>query len=134
MRKPQKGEQPKLDWTKIGPCLYRYKSGVYYALLKSRGKQIRRSLETNDLELARRKLKSLRNDLELTDPTLVSRTLDAHALRFLPTLSGSSSSQKNTRRSIAKLLADWKGASRTISKIRTGDCSTWLALYSSLNP
>lgn len=134
MSKQAKNGKIESDWKKIGPCLYRYKNAVYYGLFKHRGKQIRRSLETSDMEFARRKLKALRNDLELTDPTLVSRMLDAHTLRFLPALFGASSSQKNTQRSIEKLLTDWKGGSRTISKIRTGDCSIWLARYSSRKP
>ena len=33
---------PDFDWKKVGPCLYRYKEGIYYALLKDKGKQFRR--------------------------------------------------------------------------------------------
>ena len=78
---------------KIGSCLYRYvPSGVYYALIKFRGKQIRRTLETKDLALARRNVLDLRRDLDLTDPELAHRTLEAQAERFLPTLSGTPSS------------------------------------------
>jgi len=48
MKKLQKAEKPESDWEKVGPSLYRCKNGRYYALVKQRGKQIRRSLETND--------------------------------------------------------------------------------------
>jgi len=51
------------------------------------GKQIRRSLETNDLPLARRKLQEMRQDIALTDPELARRTLELQAERFLPTVS-----------------------------------------------
>jgi cobalamin biosynthesis protein CobD/CbiB len=62
---------------------------MYYALIKFRGKQIRRTLDTQDLSLARRKLQDLRRDLELTDPEMAHRTLESHAERFLPTVTGS---------------------------------------------
>ncbi|MEO6848437.1 MAG: hypothetical protein ABI254_14375, partial [Chthoniobacterales bacterium] len=88
MKKPQKPAGKESDWKKIGPCLYRYKNAVYYALLKIQGKQIRRSLETEDLPQARRSLLSLRRDIEFTDPTLVARTLAVNAERFLATLTG----------------------------------------------
>jgi len=119
------------DWKKIGPCLYRYKSGVYYGLVKLRGKQIRKSLETSDLEQARRELKTWKNDLELTDPTLSARTLETHAEVFLKSLTGAASTQDNTRRTIAKLLKDWSGP-RVISKIKPSDCTEWLAKYGEL--
>ena len=45
---------------KVGECLYRNSHGTYFALLKVRGKQIKRSLKTADLALARRRLAGLR--------------------------------------------------------------------------
>jgi hypothetical protein len=53
---------------KVGECLYRNPSSLqYYALLKIRGKQIKRSLKTDHLPEARRKLKDFRNDQERID-------------------------------------------------------------------
>jgi integrase len=47
-----------------GENLYRAEtSGIYYALFKRDGKQIRRSLKTTDKDLARRKLAELRNQV-----------------------------------------------------------------------
>jgi integrase len=49
----------------IGENLYRNQSsGIYYALFKRDGKQIRRSLKTTDKELARRKLSQLREQVQ----------------------------------------------------------------------
>ena len=45
---------------KVGECLYRNHRGTYFALIKSNGKQIKRSLKTEDAALARRRLKELR--------------------------------------------------------------------------
>lgn len=45
---------------RVGHCLYRsQKSGVYYAILRRSGKQIKRSLKTTDSALAKRRLGEL---------------------------------------------------------------------------
>lgn len=134
MSKPQKTEETKSDWVKIAPCLYRYREGKYYALLKHKGKQIRCSLETNDLPLARRKLLEKKKDLETTDPTLATRTLKDHAARFLKTITGGVTTQYITKLNIGKLLKDWpKDAPKALAKIKPGDCKQWLAKYSALS-
>ena len=46
--------------TKVAKCLYRNAHGTYFALLKVRGMQIKRSLKTKDATLARRRLAELR--------------------------------------------------------------------------
>ena len=46
--------------SKVAECLYRNGHGTYFALLKLRGKQIKRSLKTEDSALARRRLAELR--------------------------------------------------------------------------
>jgi integrase len=127
-------KEPETIWKKIGPCLYRYApSGVYYGLIKSSGKQIRRSLDTNDLPLARRKLQDMRRDIALTDPELARRTLELQAERFLPTVSGTESTLYNVRYAIKRLQADWpKKSPRVLAKIRKGDCEQWIATYGHL--
>ncbi len=127
-------KEPETIWKKVGPCLYRYApSGIYYGLIKNAGKQIRRSLETDDLPLARRKLQDMRRDIALTDPELARRTLELQAERFLPTVSGSESTIYNVKHAIQRLLADWpKTSPRVLAKIRKGDCEQWIATYGHL--
>jgi integrase len=48
------------QFKRVGECLYRIHTGGYYALIKVGGKQIKRSLRTNDQALAKRRLKELR--------------------------------------------------------------------------
>lgn len=61
----------------VGENLYRSDaSGIYYALFKRDGKQIRRSLKTADKELARRKLADLREQIQRLNSD------DAKALPF----------------------------------------------------
>lgn len=62
-------ELPKSDnhptFVKVAECLYRYTSnGTYYALVKKKGKQIRRSLKTDDRQLAERNLATFRAKAE----------------------------------------------------------------------
>lgn len=47
---------------KVGECLYRNVHGVYFAWFSVRGKQVKRSLKTNDRELARRRFAALRQN------------------------------------------------------------------------
>ncbi len=48
---------------KVGECLYRYTpNGVYYGRIKVDGKEIRRSLETTDRDLAKRALAKLKEE------------------------------------------------------------------------
>lgn len=56
MEAPQKSQV----LNKVAECLYRNGNGQYIALLKVKGKQIKRSLKTNDRQLANRRLAELR--------------------------------------------------------------------------
>ena len=49
---------------RVAECLYRNHKGVYFALVKVGGKQIKRSLKTNDQALAKRQLKAFRTKTE----------------------------------------------------------------------
>ena len=61
---------------KVGECLYRYSSnGVYYARIKIDGKEIRRSLETTDRDLAKRKLADFRDEQQQIDRSQGKLTL-----------------------------------------------------------
>ncbi len=134
MSKPQKTEETESDWKKIGPCLYRYRGAKYYALMKVAGKQIRRSLETEDLPLARRRLADLRRDFETTDPTLGARTIEAHAERFEATLTGSESTLANDRHYLKNLLKKWpQDSPRVLAKIKKTDCEQFFARFDNLS-
>ncbi len=53
---PQKSQELK----KVAECLYRNGNKTYFALLKVSGKQIKRSLKTDDMAIAKRRLAELR--------------------------------------------------------------------------
>ena len=59
-----KTEQKSQSLNRVGECLYRNGIGIYFALVKVGGKQIKRSLKTNDVALAKRRLSELRRKAE----------------------------------------------------------------------
>lgn len=62
---PKKTES---QWARVAECLYRNRSsGTYYAWVKRGGKQIRKSLLTQDRKLAERALKEFREKAGLID-------------------------------------------------------------------
>lgn len=127
MSNTQKPKGKESDWKKVGPCLYRYKGATYYALVKNRGKQIRQSLETDDLELARRNLRKLRDKIENTDPSLARRTMAQHRDLFEKLITGKDSTTKNERRALRYLVEQWPSdAPVIISKIKPSHVQTWL--------
>lgn len=48
------------EFKRVGECLYRNQNKTYFALIKVSGKQIKRSLKTDDMPLAKRRLSELR--------------------------------------------------------------------------
>ena len=71
--------------TKVAECLYRNSHGTYFALIKIRGKQIKRSLKTEDSALARRRLAELRSKVHGLVGEEKSMTFDHLAERWLET-------------------------------------------------
>lgn len=57
------------EFKRVGECLYRNQNKTYFALIKVAGKQIRRSLKTDDLALAKRRLVELRSKAERLNGT-----------------------------------------------------------------
>jgi len=69
--------------TKVAECLYRNGHGTYFALLKVRGKQIKRSLKTEDAALARRRLAEFRTKAQGLSGEETGMTFDHLAERWL---------------------------------------------------
>ena len=139
MRKNQKqpasgGQDQKQTWTKCGPCLYRYNGGSFYAVLRHRGKLIRRSLETSDMALARRKLAKFKSELDKLDPNVASLTLDQHRNDYEQTLSGAESTLTIAKLALRRLCEEWpSNAPREIRKIKPADLRLWLKQYETLS-
>jgi len=122
--------KPKLE--KVGECLYRYSSnGVYYALVKDRGKQKKRSLGTTDKAVAKRKLADFKRNLGKVDHSAGKVTLRELCAHYLATVQNQKPATKRRKADIVKRLIDDfpDGADCQISKIRKSRIETWLAGY-----
>ena len=69
--------------TKVAECLYRNAHGTYFALLKVRGTQIKRSLKTKDAVLARRRLAEMRTKVQGLSGDEKTMTFEQLAARWL---------------------------------------------------
>ena len=117
------------SFVKVGECLYRNaSSGTYYALVKVRGKQIKRSLETDYLPEARRKLKDFRNDLERVDPSAGRISVVELADRYLATVQHQA--PKTVRRKsdiITRIKAQWP---KTVAAdVKKSEVLAWLGAF-----
>jgi Site-specific recombinase XerD len=120
------------QWTKSGIGLYRYNpSGQYHARVRIGGRLYRRTLGTDDYQLARRKLSDFKRDLGRTDARAGKTTFGAVLDKFAQTIGGlSASSQKDKRSIIAKLKSTWLGIDALpVRLIKPSDVSAWLSRH-----
>jgi integrase len=115
---------------KVGECLYRYSSnGVYYARIKREGKEIRRSLRTTDRELAKRKLRDLKNEEGQIDASQSKLTLRELCDQWLETIQNSKPKTLEQKSYVAARIKEYwpTGGLIQVSKIKPSDCDKWLA-------
>jgi integrase len=121
------------DWTRIKRerGLYRYEpSGQFFARVRFHGKLYRRKLGTADLAVAKRKLRSFRDDLERTDAskgnTSFGKALDDYAL----TLTGAPSTLKDKLVVIEKLKATFFGVDTLpLRTVKPSAVTAWLSKH-----
>ena len=114
---------------KVGPCLYRYKNGVYYARFKSDGKEIRCSLETTDRKLAERNLAKKKDEQSRIDRSQGKLTLGELCDRWLQTIQDSKPKTLEQKSYVAARIKEhWLAGSLVqVAKIKPSDCDLWLA-------
>ncbi|HEU5247170.1 MAG TPA: tyrosine-type recombinase/integrase [Candidatus Udaeobacter sp.] len=100
------------SWRKVSKRisgLYQYRpTGMYHARVRYGGKLYRESLETEDLQFAKRKLAVFKQRLGHTDPRRNKTTLVTWLEEnYFPTLRGSPGALKAKQRIIAKVKAKW---------------------------
>jgi integrase len=117
---------------KVGECLYRYSSnGVYYARIRVEGKDIKRSLETTDRELAKRKLARFKEEQRQIDRSQGKLTLGELCERYLKTIQHQKP-RTIERKSfiVSRIKRDWPTGSVTqIAKVKPSDVDMWLSRY-----
>ena len=118
-----------LSFEKVGECLYRNpSSGSYYALLKIRGKQIKRKLDAKTLTIARRKLKDFRNEQEQIDPEAGRITVENLCERYLATVGHQAPRTVRRKEDIVKRIRS-KWGTLQARKVKKSDILTWLASF-----
>ncbi|PXA04351.1 hypothetical protein DDZ13_07410 [Coraliomargarita sinensis] len=116
------------EFVRVAECLYRNtSSGRYYALVKRSGRQIRKSLKTQDRKLAERRLKEFHASIGRTDVDSGSRQIQFEELgqQWLEVHNASlkPSSADRNERCFKQLLPYFKGS--RVADIRRADCQTW---------
>lgn len=128
MRTPQ--EQARA-FQKVGPCLYRYRNGTYYARFKSSGKEIRCSLETADRKLAERNLARKKEEQSHIDRSQGKLTLAELCDRYLKTVQHQK--PKTVERKtfiVGRIKFDWPTGKLTqVGKIKPSEVDLWLGHY-----
>ena len=118
-------------WTRIKRehGLYRYNpSGQYFARVRFRGKLYRRKLDTGDLELAKRKLRDFKNNLNRTDASRGNISLAAVLDAYAATLTGADSTLEDKHAIIVKLKQTWFGVDTLpLRTVKPSDVKRWLS-------
>jgi integrase len=116
---------------KVGPCLYRYRNGTYYARFKSGGKEIRCSLETTDRKLAERNLNKKRDDQLQIDRSQGRITLAELCDCYLKTVQHQKPKTIERKTFIVRRIkSDWPTGKLTqIAKVKPSDVDLWLSRY-----
>jgi integrase len=120
-------------WTRIKRehGLYRYNpSGQFFARVRFRGKLHRRKLKTDDLDVAKRKLRDFKNDLERTDASKGNTSFAAVLDAYSATLKGSESTLEKKRAIIQLLKQTLFGAdSLPVRIMQKSQLAAWLSKY-----
>ena len=117
---------------KVGECLYRYSSnGVYYARIKTSGKEIRQSLQTTDRQKANRELSRLKEEQRDIDRSKGKLTLAELCDRYLQTVQNQKPKTVERKTLIVRRIKnDWPTGKQTqVTKIKPSDVDLWLSRY-----
>jgi integrase len=116
---------------KVGPCLYRYKNGTYYARIKTGGKEIRCGLETTDRKFAERNLAKKKEEQSQIDRSQGKLTLAELCDRYLKTVQHQRPKTIERKTCIVqRIKSDWPtGKFIEVAKIKPSDLDLWLSRY-----
>jgi integrase len=118
-----------IPFKKVGECLYRNPSSkTYYGLVKIRGKQIKRSLDTDNLPEARRKLRDFKIDQAKIDPLAGKLTVAGLCDRQLEIIKHQAPRTVRRKSDILALIRRrWKDTDA--SRVKPSEIKSWLASF-----
>ena len=114
---------------KVEECLYRYSSnGTYYARMDVKGKEVRRSLKTKDRDLAKRRLRAMKDDIEKLDVSAARTTLEQWMQTFEGLYGGKAQGTLYKVAAAMKAMrALWPGGVHwRMSEIKVSEVHEWL--------
>jgi integrase len=116
-----------ISFEKVAECLYRNPSSrAYYALVKVKGKQHKRSLKTTELAEAKRKLRDYRAEVEVTTPGAGKVTVRDVCQKYLRTVKDQAGkTQFNKEIMLAK--AEKHMGDKPVRNLKKSDVLEWLA-------
>lgn len=116
---------------KVAPCLYRYESSsVYFAHVRSGGKLHRKSLETTNSAIARRRLADFRRTLERTDAASGNKSFATVLDEYSATLIGAKGTVEDKNVIIDKIKATLFGAATLpLRELKPTQIKAWLARH-----
>jgi integrase len=111
--------------------LYRYNpTGHYFARIRFRGKLYRKKLETDNYDLARRKLADFRRDLERTDASKGNTSFGKVLSDYAATLTGAPSTLKDKLAVVEKLKATFFGVDTLpLRTVKPSAVTAWLSKH-----
>jgi len=120
-------------WEKVSRSigLYRYiPNGRYFAHVRYKGKLYRRSLETTDIALAKRRLADYKRTLDRTDPAQGNKSFAAVLDDYGATLIGAQETVEDKRVIIDKLKTTLFGAEYLpLRLLKPSQIEAWLATH-----
>lgn len=118
-----------IPFKRVGECLYRNPaSRQYYAILKIRGKQIKRSLRTDDLAEARRKLRDFKTEQAQIDPHAGRMTVTALCDLQFKIIAGQAPKTVRRKTDILNLInQNWGQAD--IGRVKPSEIKSWLGSF-----
>jgi integrase len=118
---------------KVASCLYRYTpTGLYYARIKTRGKEVMQSLRTTDRALANRKLTALKKQREQLDHVAGKEPLAKLVEKYCISIQHQKPKTREHKMLVMRrVLEDWPtdAATTPLSQIKSSHCDAWLAQY-----
>ena len=126
----EKAKKETALFEKVGECLYRYRpSGVYYARIKTGGKEIRRSLTTKDKHVAKSNLAELRKELGQVDLSEGRISLTELCDRYLRTVQHQKPKTVDSKQRVVEQMKNhWPGgASKQVRGIKPSDVQQFLS-------
>lgn len=117
-------------WQRVAPCLFRYRDAGYYAVVRRSGKIVRKSLQTDRLEIAKRKLRDFLNEVERAGVDAHSRRFGEVIDEFISSRTGAPATLRRYADIAARIKASWpEGVKQYVRNVDLRQCSAWIKQF-----